>query len=142
MVHSRIVESEPVWSLHSDGDWRQRDFRYADEGALLLLIDALNQLMKASGGDWASIFPHMLAIATEDVAGDEDRRQLLLRHTVACSAANQSVSAIHRLLRGEKRQFLAQDVAELREQLKRVLPLSSAWAAGQLRSLLLALDMP
>lgn len=126
---------EGVWDVVSDRQWRLDVLGSVENRVLGLLVEAFSSLLVANQGKWFSQLPHYLAELCER-SDDEERRRHLFLYVLHTSLASDTVSAVRRLLRGEKKAQFVSLVSEYREQVEAMRSACPAWVAGKLRGLM------
>lgn len=111
------------WSKASD-----RSTGIAAEGFL--------QMVAGNVGGWRIALPHIFAEAAERCSGDEERARALMMLTIVASLAGDTTSAVHRLLRGKRRQLFIDAASVAVGHLEPALPRASPWAASRVRAAL------
>lgn len=128
-----------AWEVLSDSDWRQRVLESMDERVLGLLIEAFSILQIQNQDKKASLLPHYIADLCEKAEDEERRRQLFL-YVLHSSQATDSVSAVHRLMRGNQKALFIELASNYRHQVEGSWAQYPAWVQSRLRGLLANLN--
>ena len=137
-VYNDSTVADGIWEVISDVDWREKVLGSVDHLVQELLIDSLIMLMVNNRGKWLSHLPHYIAELCEKEV-DEERRSVLFIFVIHTSLASDSVSAVRRLLRGEKKAMFVECVKDFRARVEAIRPESPPWVAGKLRGLMASL---
>ena len=84
------------------------------------------------------MIPHYIAEICERTE-DAQRRRIMFLFVVQASLAADTVSAVRRLLHGDKKALAAPFAEEYRERIRSAWPSYPAWVQGRLRGLLASL---
>lgn len=141
MAYLGCAPAELLWEKMVDEKWRSALFVSGRERTFALFIDALLQIQGTKDEKWRSHLPHFCAMACEETSSDRDRQKMLFACVLLSSIAGDTVSAIQRLLHGEKRHEFAEDVREWRERLLGVQRTAPGYVAAKIRPALAALHM-
>ena len=132
--------AEGVWEVVSDATWRKEVLGSAEIQVQALLIESLSVLLVDNREKWFSLLPHYIADMCEHTK-DEERRRVLFLYVVHTSLASDTVSAVRRLLRGEKKAKFVEFAKEYRDQAEAMRPDYPPWVAGKLRGLMASLHV-
>ena len=124
-----------VWDVVQSTAWRQKVLGSIEENLLGLLVEAFSLFMIDNRAKWAPLLPHYIAELCEKTE-NEDRRHQLFLYVVYASLASDTVSAVHRLLRGDQKAKFVPYVEEYRERVQSLWPFYPAWVQGRIRGLL------
>ncbi|MBP1733145.1 MAG: hypothetical protein H6Q55_3574 [Deltaproteobacteria bacterium] len=132
--------AEGVWEVVSDSKWRMNVFPAVDQQVLGPLIESLSMLLVDNREKWFSHLPHYLAELCEKEE-DEERRRVLFLCVIHTSLASDTVSAVRRLLRGEKKAKFVDLVKEYRARAEATRSDYPPWVAGKLRGLMASMHV-
>jgi hypothetical protein len=127
-----------IWERVVDAKWREAVLLRMDDHPLEMLFDALREIQLQQNDKWSWDMPHVYAHACEK-APNPERRRLLFAMAVLSSLSAGTVSAIERLLTGELRDQLANEVSYWREAIEEVWRLAPPLASSQMRAMLAVL---
>lgn len=127
--------AEGIWTVLSDGDWRQTVLGAVDVRVLGLLIEAFSILQIENQDKWFSLLPHYIADLCEKTEDTKRRRHLFLYLVHSCLTSD-TVSAVRRLLRGDNKDKFLELVKEYREGAESMRSEYPPWVAGKLRGLI------
>jgi len=137
-VDTSIVDA--VWELLKDPEWRRRSLDGADERVLALLTEGFCLLGLQDRDKWLLSLPHYFAEICERTE-DEQRRRFMFMFVIQASLAADTVSAVQRLVLGEKKALFALFAKEYYERIKGTWPIYPAWVQGRLRGMLASLHV-
>ncbi|HOW98579.1 MAG TPA: hypothetical protein PK634_12400, partial [Kiritimatiellia bacterium] len=127
-----------VWDVLSDTEWRQRVLGGVEDRVLGLLIEGFSLLQVDAQEKWFSHLPHFVADLCEKTE-DKKRCHQLFLYTIHTSLASDTVSAVRRLLNGDKKALMAEFAADYRARVEAMWPFYPAWVQGRLRALIASL---
>jgi len=131
---------EQIWEKLADSKWRSETFRKLTPVALEMLFVAFSSSLHRGGDKWIASLPHLYAHACEDICGDVERMELLFTFTVISCIHSYSVSALERLLSGDRRSDLLEFGRRWRAQLLNSSRASSPWVVARIRALTAAIS--
>ena len=110
--------------------------------ALEVLFIALATAQPAGGDKWNAGLPHLYADACERSVGDNERFELLAFFVVLSCIHSYSVSALERLLSGQRRSDLIEIAQQWKARLLDIMQSASPWVAARVRAAMAALSTP
>jgi len=122
----------------SDNDWRKQVFGSTEENVLGILMGALTILQVRTQEKWSLLLPHFLAEICEQ-AEDEDRCHQLFLFLLYSSLASETVSAVQRLLKGDRKASFKKYSEEFIKYIEAKWPHFPPWVQGRLRGLMACL---
>jgi hypothetical protein len=138
LIDPTVVEG--IWEIISNFEWRKNVLGNIEYHVQALLIESLCTLLIQNGGKWYSYLPHFIAELCENEQ-DEEHRRVLFLYVIHTSLASDTVSAVHRLIRGEhKAKFMAY-VKEYRDRVETIRYDYPPWVAGKLRGLMASMHV-
>ncbi|MBU4274170.1 MAG: hypothetical protein KKA28_20265 [Planctomycetes bacterium] len=140
LVYKNQLEAISVWDIFADMEWRQKVLNSIEDRVLWILIEALSALQVRDQEKWIFLLPHYLAEVCEKSENVERQRQLFM-YVLHTSLISDTVSAVHRLLRGDQKAKFAQFAKEYRELVDNMWSYYPAWVQGRLRGLLASLHV-
>lgn len=127
-----------LWDIVSDSEWRREVLAILDPHIQGLLIEVFSGLMVNHGEEWFSQLPHFVAELCENEEAPDNRRTLFLL-VLHLSMASDTVSAVHRLLRGDHKAKFIKHVDEYRRSAESHRHYYPPWVQGKLRALMASL---
>lgn len=128
------TDSELNRLFYESGNWK-RILSCSNATVLSLLFEALVETAVQESGHWPSTVTHMFAYASEHSTDDEQRKLLFALTLFACLGTN-TVGALNRLMHGRYRSDFIPVAEQWYEQLSSMLPNTTHWASGRIRSIL------
>lgn len=130
----KALESS-IGKILSDIDRRKQVFGSAEEGVLGILMEALTILQVQTQEKWSLLLSHYIAEVCEQTE-DEDRCRQLFLFLLYSSLASDTVSAIRRLLKGDRKARFDKYSKEFRKYVESMWPCYPHWVQGRLRGLM------
>lgn len=130
--------ADRIWKVISNEDWKQNVLTSMDELILGVITESLIMLQVSSQSKLFYSLPHYFADVCEKAETDE-RRRLFFFCVVYTSLASDTVSAIHRLLRGHQKAKYVELAKEVREHFEGTQKQYPEWVTGKIRGLIASL---
>lgn len=127
-----------IWERILDAKWRESVLLTAADHALEILFDGLRELQLQRNEKWSWDMPHVYAQACEKTDQPE-RRRLLFAMVVLSSLSAGTVSAVERLVKGEIRDQLGNEVKYWRDTLDESWRSAPPQAGSEMRAMLAVL---
>jgi hypothetical protein len=138
-IDTSIVDA--VWELLKDPEWRRHSLDGTDERVLALLTEGFCLLGLQDRDKWLLSLPHYFAEICERITEDEQRRRFMFLFVIQASLAADTVSAVQRLVLGEKKALYAPFAKEYYDRIKSTWSIYPAWVQGRLRGMLASLNV-
>lgn len=131
---------DQIWEKLTDPKWRTETFQKLTPIALETLFVSFSLSLHRGGEKWVASLPHLYAHACENLRGNTERTELLFIFTVISCIHSYSVSALERLLTGERRPELLELGRQWKAQLLNSSRAASPWVAARIRALTAAIS--